>query len=256
LDGGNYDYDTSDMRRMLCSTLGHNTALVDTLGQNNGKTHSRAEEERCVREHIPSDLAWNFTEDYECCEAAYRLGYGEDLIPVDHERKVIFFKKGIGGSQPFFVLLDAFKPKDEKEHLYEVHFQLGTEPTTETENSITADHGNGVTLALLSSGKMSVETAQYEPRYTGWKKKFAPGAEHEHYPAPAVFFSEKGREGYIATALYPAKDEKCPISSVSCTAESFALTMKDGKKYTFDKNDPAFKTYTTPERLEKGMDLN
>jgi hypothetical protein len=103
---------------------------------------------------------------------------------------------------------------------------------------------------------MSVETAQYEPRYTGWKKKFAPGAEHEHYPAPAVFFSEKGREAFVATVAYPAKDEKCPISSVSCTAESFALTMKDGKKYTFDKNDPAFKTYTTPERLEKGMDLN
>ncbi len=255
VDGGNYDYDSSKMRRMLISTYGHNTALVDTLGQNNRKTHSRAEEERKVREHIPSDLAWNFTEDHEVCEAAYRLGYGEDLIPVDHERKVIFFKKGLDGSQPFFVLLDTFIPKDEKEHLYEVHFQLGTEPTTETENSITANYGDGVTLTLLSSGKKSVETAQYEPRYTGWKKKFAPGSEHEHYPAPAVFFSEQGERSFVATVAYPAKDAPCPIASVACDKDTFTLSMADGKSYTFDKNAPEFKTYSTPERLANGEDF-
>ena len=208
-----------------------------------------------MREHIPSDLAWNFAEDYEVCEAAYRLGYGEDLIPVDHERKVIFFKKGLDGSQPFFVLLDTFTPKDEKEHLYEVHFQLGTEPTTETENSITADHGDGVTLTLLSSGKKSVETAQYEPRYTGWKKKFAPGSEHEHYPAPAVFFSEQGERSFVATVAYPAKDASCPIASVACDKDTFTLSTVDGKSYTFDKNAPEFKTYSTPERLANGEDF-
>ncbi len=255
MDGGNYDYDSSKMRGMLCSTYGHNTALVDTLGQNNRKTHSRAEEERIVREHIPSDLAWSFTEDYEVCEAAYRLGYGDALIPVDHERKVIFFKKGISGSQPFFVLLDTFLPKDGGEHLYEVHFQLGTEPTAEQGNAITADHGDGVTLTLLSSGKMSVECAQYEPRYTGWKKRFAPGSEHEHYPAPAVFFSARGAEAYVATVAYPAKNGTCPITALACGKDAFSIVMADGKTYTFEKNDPTFRTFSTAERLEKGMDV-
>ena len=174
---------------------------------------------------------------------------------MDHERKVIFFKKGLSGSQPFFVLLDTFIPKDGKEHLYEVHFQLGTEPTTETEKSITADHGDGVTLTLLSSGEKSVECAQYEPRYTGWKKKFAPGAEHEHYPAPAVFFSARGGVAYVATVAYPAKDAACPIVSVACDKETFSLGVADGMTYTFDKNDPAFRTFSTVERLEKGMDI-
>ena len=255
LDGGNYDYDGSKMRRMLCSTYGHNTAVVDTFGQNSRKTHSRAEEERLVREHIPSDLAWNFTEDYECCDAAYRLGYGEDLIPAEHRRKVIFFKKGLGGSQPFFVLLDDFSAKDEKEHLYEALFQLGTEPITTTDATVTADHGDGVTLTLLSSGAREIAIGQHEPRYTGWKKRFAPGAEHEHYPAPAVFFSEKGRECHIATVAYPAKNAACPIAAVLCDKDSFTLKMENGASYSFDKNDSTFKTYGTLERLEKGMDI-
>ena len=255
MDGGNYDYDASKMRRMLISTYGHNTGVVDTFGQNNRKTHSRAEEERCVREHIPSDLSWNFSEDVECCAAAYRLGYGEDLIPVDHERKVIFFKKGIGGSQPFFVLLDDFAAKDAHEHLCEVLFQLGREPITEAETTVTADHGDGVSLTLVSSGAREIAIGQYEPRYTGWRKKYAPGAEHEHYPAPAIYFSGKGESVSIATAVYPAKDAACPIASVACDSQCFTLAMANGECYTFDKNDPAFKTYGTIERLEKGMDI-
>ena len=255
MDGGNYDYDGSKMRRMLCSTYGHNTALVDALGQNRRKTHSRAEEERCVREHIPSDLSWSFGEQIETCAASYNYGYGEDLIPVLHNRKVIFFKKGLGGSQPFFVLLDDFAAEDGEEHLYEALFQLGTEPIEVTDAAVTADHGDGVTLTLVSSGAREIAIGQYEPRYTGWKKKFAPGAEHEHYPAPAVFFSAKGKEQYIATALYPAKNEVCPVASVSCDKDTFSVTMKDGNTFTFDKNDSAFKTFGTLERLEKGMDI-
>lgn len=255
MDGGNYDYDGSMMRRMLCSSYGHNTAVVDTLGQNNRKTHSRAEEERCVMEHIPSDMAWNFTEDVECCEAAYRLGYGDTLVPVVHGRKIIFFKKGIGGSQPFFVLLDSFTPEDGEAHLYEALFNLGTVPIETTDTTVTADYGDGVTLTLVSSGKREIAIGQHEPRYLGWKKKFAPGAEHEHYPAPTVLFSEQGAEKYVATVAYPAKNAACPVVSVACDSSSFAITMADGKTYSFDKNDPAFKTYGTLERLEKGMNI-
>ncbi len=255
LDGGNYDYDGSQMRRMLLSTYGHNTAVVDTFGQNNRKTHSRAEEERCVREKIPSDLAWSFGEDFEVCESQYNLGYGEELVPVEHHRKVIFFKKGLLSSAPFFVLLDDFSPKDEAEHLYEVLFQLGIEPITETEEAVVADHGDGVTLSLVSSGKREIAIGQYEPRYVGWRKKFAPGAEHEHYPAPAVFFSEKGREKHIATVVYPAKNGVCPIRSVSCDEATFTIVMDGGEACRFEKSNPVFRTYGTLERLENGMDI-
>ncbi len=255
LDGGKYFYDTSNIRRMLCSTLGHNTALVDTFGQRRAKTFSTAEEERKVREKIPSCLAWNFGEDFEVAEGVYNNGYGEALIEVDHERKIIFFKKGLGIAKPFFVLLDTFTPKDGGEHLYEVHFRLGTEPTVENGNSITADHGDGVALTLLSDGKMEVHTAEKEPRFMGWQKVKEAGTDHEHSPAPAVCFVKRGGTEYVATVAYPAKDETCPIASVACDKDSFTITLVDGTVHAFARNAEAFKTYSTAERIEKGMDI-
>ena len=255
LDGGKYFYDTSNIRRMLCSTLGHNTALVDTFGQRRAKTFSTAEEERKVREKIPSCLAWNFGEDFEVAEGVYNNGYGEALIEVDHERKIIFFKKGLGIAKPFFVLLDTFTPKDGKEHLYEVHFRLGTEPTEQKENGITAFHGDGVSLTLLSNAKMEVHTAEKSPRFMGWQKVKEAGTDHEHSPAPAVCFVKHGGTEYVATVAYPAKDEACPVASVACDKDSFTITLVDGTVHAFARNAEAFKTYGTAERIEKGMDI-
>ena len=76
-----------------------------------------------------------------------------------------------------------------------------------------------------------------------------------HNPAPAVLFTEKGREIFVATVAYPAKDEACPVASVSCDKDTFSVTMTDGNAYTFEKNDPAFDTVGTAERLEKGLPL-
>ncbi len=253
LDGGKYFYDTSDIRKMLCSSLGHNTALVDGFGQRRGLTHSRAEEERKVRERIPSNLAWSFGEEIEVCEGAYENGYGQDLIPVRHHRKIVFFKKGLGVAKPFFVLLDDFSPMDEAEHLYEVHFRLGTEPTAESENGITALHGDGVSLTLLSDGKMEVHTAEREPRFMGWQKIRTAGTDHEHLPAPAVCFVKKGKKVYTATVAYPAKDEACPIRSVSCDEATFTIVMDSGEIYRFERNDPVFASYTTQYRIENGI---
>ena len=153
------------------------------------------------------------------------------------------------------MLLDTFIPKDEKEHLYEVHFQLGTEPTTETEKSITADHGDGVSLTLISDAPMEVHTAEYEPRYMGWRKLRKSGTDHEHYHAPAPCFVKTGKIAYFATAAYPAKDEVCPIASMACDKDSFTITLTDGSVHTFKKDDAAFATMGTVERLEKGLDI-
>ena len=257
-DGGQYEYDTSKMRSMIVSTLAHNTGHVDRRNQNRGhNTNFRAIEEKAVKEKIPSNLFWNFGETYEVAESTYDSGYGvaPNTVWVDHHRKVIFFKKGLGIAKPFFVLLDTFTPKDENEHFYEVHFQLGTEPTTETEKSITADHGDGVTLTLIGDAPMEVHTAEYEPRYMGWRKLRKSGTDHEHYPAPAPCFVKTGKVEYFATVAYPAKDEACAVASVACDKDSFTITLTDGSVHTFKKDDEAFKTFGTTERLEKGMDI-
>jgi len=55
---------------------------------------------------------------------------------------------------------------------------------------------------------------------------------------------------------YPSKDgETCPITAVACDEKSFSITLSDGSVHTFKKDDAAFKTYGTTERLEKGMDI-
>ena len=258
-DGGLYEYDSSKMRDMIVSTRAHNTALVDLKDQNRGaNTPFRAIEEKAVKEKIPSNLFWNFGETYEVAESTYDSGYGagENTSWVDHHRKVIFFKQGLGMAKPFFVLLDTFTPKDDNEHMYEVHFQLGTEPTAEAEKSITADHGDGVKLTLIGDAPMQVHTAEYEPRYIGWRKLRKSGVDHEHYPAPAPCFVKEGGVEYFATVAYPAKDgEDCAVAAVSCDKDTFTITLTDGSAHTFKKDDEAFKTMGTAERLEKGMDI-
>ncbi len=257
-DGGNFAYDTSKMRNMTTSTRAHNTAMVDMLDQRRGyNTNYRAIEEKAVIEKIPSDLSWSFGETYDVAEGLYDCGYGVNpAVFVDHHRKVIFFKKGLGIAKPFFVLLDTFTPKDEREHLYEVLFQLDIQPYTATEYTVTADHGDGVSLTLVSSAPANIIVGQNEPRYMGWRKiEGHSGEDIVHNPAPAVLFTEKGREMHVATAIYPAKDETCPVAKVACDKDTFTVTMADGKAYTFEKNDPAFGTVGTAERLEKGMPL-
>ena len=257
-DGGNFAYDTSKMRNMTVLTRAHNTAMVDMLDQRRGQnTEYRKIEENAVVNKIPSDLAWSFGDTYEVAEGTYNTGYGpRPSVFVDHHRKVIFFKKGLGIAKPFFVLLDDFAPKDENEHLYEVLFQLDIQPYTATEYTVTADHGDGVALTLVSSAPANIIIGQNEPRYMGWRKiEGHSGEDIVHNPAPAVLFTEKGRESHVATVAYPAKDEACPVQSVACDKDSFTVTMANGESYTFAKNDPAFDTIGTAERLEKGMPL-
>ena len=257
-DGGNFAYDSSKMRNMTVLTRAHNTAMVDMLDQRRGyNTEYRKIEENAVINKIPSDLSWNFGETYEVAAGTYDCGYGVNpAVKVDHHRKVIFFKKGLGIAKPFFVLLDDFAPKDENEHLYEVLFQLDIQPYTATEYTVTADHGDGVALTLVSSAPANIIIGQNEPRYMGWRKiEGHSGEDIVHNPAPAVLFTEKGRESHVATVAYPAKDEACPVQSVACDKDSFTVTMANGESYTFAKNDPAFDTIGTAERLEKGMPL-
>ncbi len=257
-DGGNFSYDSSKMRNMTVLTRAHNTAMVDELDQRRGRnTDFRKIEERAVIEEIPSDLSWSFGDTYEVCEGVYDCGYGTNpAVFVDHHRKVIFFKKGLGIAKPFFVLLDSFAPKDENEHLYEVLFQLDIQPYTVNGGVVTADHGDGVTLSLLSSAPANIIVGQDEPRYMGWRKiEGHSGEDIVHNPAPAVLFTEKGREAFVATVAYPAENETCPIASIACDKDTFTVTLTDGKAYIFEKNDPAFRTLGTAERLEKALPL-
>ncbi|MBQ0102453.1 MAG: heparinase II/III family protein, partial [Firmicutes bacterium] len=250
-DGGQYEYDSSEMRSMITSSRAHNTALVDYAGQNRATSYSRVNEERYVRDKIPSDLFWNYDgEEYEAFEGSYKYGYGScGAIKVDHHRKVIFFKKGLEGTLPFFVMIDRFDPKDDNEHIYEVLFQLGTEPIDVDGKKITVDHGDGVSMSLVSSVAPNIIIGQYKPRYMGWRKnRSEPGKNIEHFKAPAILFTDKAKKDHIVTVIYPNNQPDMPISAVSASdayegKRTFTLTLTNGKEYTFDEDDALFATF-------------
>lgn len=237
-DVGRYDYDRSLMRRFVLSTRAHNTAMVDQQEQNRGKNYAWNPDDL----HKKANISWHFGEDIEVSEGEYNEGYGQGLTPVTHHRKMIFFKKGIRGTKPFFLLIDKFTPQDEKEHLYEVHFQLDKQPIDMQAKTVTARHEDGVSLSLISTAYPTVQIGQYAPRYMGWRQIYAPGTDHEHMPAPSVSFTEYGGETTVLTILYPNDEPTCPILAVSASADGFTLTTADGKAHGYAFSDECFRT--------------
>lgn len=234
-DLGCYDYDTSLMRKFVLSTPAHNTAMVDRLGQNR-----RAKYEWHLEDiHKRSEIAWHFDSDFEISEAEYNEGYGDDFVDVSHRRKVIFFKKGLPGLKPFFVLIDTFTPHDGKEHLYEVNFQLDKQPITVQAKTVTAHHDDGVSLSLVSSAYPCIYVGQYKPRYMGWRKIYAPGTDHEHMPAPAVCFTEHGGERIVVTVAYPNNEPTLRLTAVSAEENGFRLCVGE-EEHFFAYDDPRF----------------
>lgn len=217
-DSGNFIYDTSDMRKYILSTRSHNTGLVDGMGQNRRKYYHW---EKGDIQKL-SDLSVEERDGVTVASGVYREGYGPNLIPVTHKRTVYFYRNGIGGSDPFFVLHDHFSAEDGCAHTYEVSFQLGREPLTIKNGKAIVDHGDGISLCIAGTGTMTTITASKNP-FMGFRKNTTPG-DVEHYPAPVLSFSANGKNANFATVLYPAKGP-APEISVKTEAENVLLTL-------------------------------
>ena len=217
-DSGNFAYDSSDMRKYVLSTRSHNTGLVDGMGQNRRKNY------HWQREDIQklSDLSVEERDGVTIASGSYCEGYGPDLLPVTHNRTVYFYRNGIGGSDPFFLLLDSFSAEDGQKHSYEVSFQLGREPLTIKDGKAIIDYGDGISLHITGTGAMTTVTASQKP-FMGFRKNPTPG-KVEHYPAPVLSFSARSEKADFATILYPAKGAE-PDISVKLTESEVLLSM-------------------------------
>ena len=236
-DSGNFRYDSSNMRRYVIKTRSHNTGLVDGLPQNrsasakqtfkmvNGRRKIVTDELR-----VKSNLRAKIGEDIEVAEGTYDEGYGINLVQVIHKRKVIFFKKGLANSLPFFVLIDKYVSNDENEHVFETSFQLPTVPVSAFNNKVTAKYETGAELNFISSVNPKIYIGQYTPEYMGWRPDHTPEVK-EHFPAPVLSFSTKAKEASIVTVLYPTPDSECPISNVSADDAGFTITVNGAVEY-------------------------
>ena len=161
-------------------------------------------------------------------------------MKVTHERRVVFFREGIEGSRPFFVLLDDFTAHDDAEHKYELNFIPDSVPVTINGRRATVQAGDGVTLELVTHAALATVTAANAPEYMG----FRPSGDRlakEHTPTTNIIVYDYGKEAHLATVLYPTPDGAAPEIKVSCDAESFTVTL-DGKEHTFRRDEEFLQT--------------
>ena len=253
LDAGNYAYDNSDMRRFVLDTRSHNCALVDDVGQNRRGRYSWRNEP--LNEY--AGMTWSFTPAVDTAEAAYDQGFGAEYLPVTHRRKVILFKEGVDGSQPFALVVDRFTAEDGQPYGFTPSYQLGFEPYTKDGNRITVDHGDGVTFTLTASVPHTVVCGQMEPIFMGWRKKFDNAAAvNEGHPAPCVRYPVTGVTARVATALCPCRGSGKTVASVTASRDvndtTVTLRFTDGSEAVIREEDfpcsPASPTQLSSER--------
>ena len=239
-DTGNYAYDTSDMRKFVLDTRSHNCAMVDDRSQARGRRYNWKPE--YIKER--SNLKWKFSKDTDVAEGVYDEGYGPEFIDVKHCRKLIFFKKGLGGSLPFALVVDRFVPRDGKQHKYAVSYQMDIQPYTVENGIYTADFGDGVTMSVIGDVIPEIISGQKEPYMLGWRPVHKT-EEHEHNPAPCLRYTRNGGNVRIITALYPSDNGECVLSGIkisdSFSDDDITLTFNDGKNITVRESDyPAY----------------
>ena len=243
-DIGFYAYDTSDMRYFSVGTRSHNSGLVDGFGQNRSKTHRWGEGVDYLYTQTPafgeyadvsliSDLEYERLENAEIASGTYRGGYGPDLIPAEHKRRVIFFNSGICGSKPFVLLCDRFRSLDYTERLFEVTFQHKAVPVRRIPFGTVTEYPSGTSLTTVSSVEPEIIVGAKEPRYVGWRPIHNPD-EHEHEPAPFVSFAKKGVSAEFFTVLYPSDDKSGVDITMRIDSDKLYVTV-DGKECPIDK---------------------
>ena len=227
-DSGSFRYDKSKMREYVLGTRSHNTGLVDHQHQNRRAKYRY----RCLDVNKKADFSVNIGENLEIAAGYYNEGYGPDFINALHRRKVVFFKKGLLGLKPFFLLIDSYSC-DDKEHKFETSFQLPAVPISLEGKNIVAKYDTGASLVFASSTNPTVYCGRSYPYYIGWRPNHAPEST-EHYPAPVISYKEQAVSTNIVTVLYPvAAGEECPVFDVRTSQDGFEIKVKGGESASF-----------------------
>ena len=237
IEGGNYFYDSSPMRRYAISTRAHNTIRVDGFDQNLRKTYRWRDED--IRKK--AELEFSTSPGRDRARAAFTAGYGPNLVPVVHDRTVLFLKD-VEGISPFFVVADRLTPKDDAAHTFQILWHLAGGQLSIDGASFTADFGKGVGLFAATSADDAAITdrkGQKTPELQGWLPIWTSGPHEDRpIPTPAVEGSFSGPRR-IVTVLCPYRDGGSPVRGVRASPDpaqtSFTLLLSDGTERTFEE---------------------
>lgn len=242
-EAGDYAYDTSEMRRYVLSTRGHNTIRVDRQDQNRRRTFNR----EAVRLDEPAPATWRSDATFDMAEAVYDEGYGPNAEPwVRHQRRVIFLKQPPLGLQPFFVVVDRVTVLDGQLHHLESLWHFNTDSAAVVAaRSVQSQDPEQANLFLSSSPvpglQVEVISGQEEPEWQGWKST-RNNAQGGNIPAPTAIYHWHGNDAYRQVlVLYPVPpNQDSPIKAIGAyhdpKATGFTLVLNDGRGITLDEN--------------------
>ncbi len=245
-EGGNYAYDSSEMRRYVLSTRAHNTVRIDGHDQNRRLNYAR----QTFDVSAVADILWKTTPQYDVAEAVYDEGYGPQAVrTVSHRRKVLFIKQGQPG--PCWIVIDRLLPTDAATHTYQAlwHFD-GDRLCGDSTMAYSNDAGQpnltiipapveGLWLSVIS-GQGATDSPS--PEWQGWKaiKNHQQG---EYAPAPtAVYEWMACGPTRLVTLLYPTRPgEHCPVRRVAAASRIndtlIQIERLDGTIISLDESD-------------------
>lgn len=230
-EAGQFAYDSSEMRKYVLSTRGHNTVRVD------GKDQARRGFVKWEPEMISlkSDTKFETGAARDTAEATYTEGYGAEHLAVTHTRRFIFLKDE-ADLPPMFIAVDRLTAADEEQHTYESLWHLHDNPTTLTGRTVTNVYEDGVGISVAASGgSMGIVRGELTPEYQGWLPLRYGVKDPDHKPIPTVqnrgVFTGSVR---LVTVLCPFGSEGVRVVAAEASADvndtSIRLILSDGRE--------------------------
>lgn len=233
-EANRYAYDTSEMRRYVLSTRGHNTVRVDGQDQNRRKTYAWKKEDIARK----SDLDYTLSPDCDRVSAVYDEGYGDGQDrDVTHSRRVLFLKQPGHGLQPFVIVVDRLTAK-EQSHQYEWLWHLDS-PTLKADG-LKLQAGTLHVLVPdvpMETASLGVVRGQTFPEWQGWVCNSA--IQMDYRPVYTAQYRLEAQNVRWVTVLYPDGGEACPIAaieaSLDCAEKTVTLRLKNGETWTISE---------------------
>ena len=238
IEGGCYDYDSSEMRKYVVQSRSHNTVMLNGKEQFRGKTYRRED----MDINAKADLTFKNGDGFESASTTYNEGYGSDLENMTHNRKLIFVKNADKyGLKPFYIVIDRFTAEDSAPRKYEQMWHTEAIEYSQDKAVAQCDFGDNVGMTLAANdGEFVNMRGQYEPYYQGWFK-ILPCGPHEHRPihTPVLVGEFEGKKR-VVTVLYPYENENNFVSVEADTdfdATDITLVTQNGR---FELNEKDF----------------
>lgn len=214
-EAGKYAYDRSPFFTYTLTTPGHNTVMVDGMGQNRRRIFTwEAGKDGDIRKKA-ENVIWKTDDKEDVAGGVYNDGYGpENDTTVTHRRTVRFIKDGGELGHPYFVVEDVMTPSDDREHTYDVLWHPQFKDIA-ANGTCTWIKGNKASVAISDTTNADhieqiMIVGQQEPYVQGYLMHGEVQGTQEEFPV--LIHRVKGRgEITVTTIIEPVPAGETPV---------------------------------------------